>query len=167
MDEYKIRINTDGEVSSEREVSDRERESKLDYILELINDPETPPGPIKRLIAAEIASVNRLMIRYGNDVSILEGLKIKALSEQVKGLRELGKEVMEADVIGRKDILNWEGKKFRYAIDEYREGAKQAMREAGLDDSTMNSVLNHWRDIMSAREQDIRRAIDKMDNTKS
>jgi len=59
----------------------------------MINNPEVPPGPIKRLIAAEIATVNRLMIKYGNDVSIIEGMKIKALSEQVKGLRELGKEV--------------------------------------------------------------------------
>ena len=165
-EEFTIRVNEEGEVSASRDLSDRERESKLDHILDLINDPETPPGPIKRLIAAEIASVNRLMIKYGNDVSILEGLKIKALSEQVKALRELGKEVQEADIINRKDLLNWEGKKFRYAIDEYREGAKEAMREAKLDDSTINSILNHWRDIMSSREQDIRRAIDKMDTEK-
>src|SRR5208337_5637673 len=166
MEEYKLSINEEGIVSAERELSDHERESKLNHILELINDPDTPPGPIKRLIAAEIATVARLMVKYGNDVSILEGLKIKALSEQVKALRELGKEVMEADVMSRKDILNWEGKKFRYAIDEYREGAKEAMREAKLDDSTINSILNHWRDIMAQREQEIRRAVDKLDNSK-
>jgi hypothetical protein len=129
----------------------------------MINNPEVPPGPIKRLIAAEIATVNRLMIKYGNDVSIIEGMKIKALSEQVKGLRELGKEVLEADTINRKDILTWEGKKFRYAIDEYREGAKEAMREAKLDESTINSILTHWRDIMAQKELDIRRALDNMD----
>lgn len=44
MEEYKIRINESGEVSSEKEMSDRERESKLAHILELINDPDTPPG---------------------------------------------------------------------------------------------------------------------------
>ena len=104
------------------------------------------------------------MIRYGNDVSILEGLKIKALSEQVKALRELGKEVTDADVLSKKDFLNWEGKKFRFAIDEYREGAKEAMRKVGLDDSTVNSILNHWRDIMASKEQEIRRAIEKLDS---
>lgn len=107
-----------------------------------------------------------LMIKYGNDVSILEGLKIKALSEQVKGLRELGKEVMEADVISKKDFLNWDGKKFRYAIDEFMEGAKQAMKVVKLDESTINSVLNHWRDIMQSKEQDIRRNLDKLDSSK-
>ncbi len=166
MEEYTIRLTEDGEVSSTPVPSDRERESKLDHIIALINDPETPPGPIKRLIASEIATVNRLMIKYGNDVSILEGLKIKALSEQVKALRELGKEVEEADIMSRKDFLNWEGKKFRYAIDEYREGAVEAMREAKLDESTINSILNHWRDIMAQREQDIRRAIDKLEGKK-
>jgi|SRR5271157_1021340 len=164
MEEYKLKIDEDGNVSSEKELSDRERESKLDHILELINDPETPPGPIKRLIAAEIATVNRLMIKYGNDSSILDGLKIKALSEQVKALRELGKEVMEADVISKKDFLNWEGKKFRYALDEFREGAKEAMRLVKLDDTTINSMLNHWRDVMQSKELEIRRNLDRMDS---
>jgi hypothetical protein len=163
MEEYKLKIDEDGNVSSEKEMSDRERESKLTHILDLINDPDTPPGPIKRLIAAEIASVNLLMIRYGNDVSILEGLKIKALTEQVKALRELGKEVMEADVIGKKDFLNMDGKKFRFAIDQFMDGAKEAMRLVKLDDTTINSVLNHWRDIMQSKEQDIRRNLDKFD----
>jgi hypothetical protein len=162
-DEYSIKVTETGEISATRDLSDRERETKLDEILDMINNPEVPPGPIKRLIAAEIATVNRLMIKYGNDVSIIEGMKIKALSEQVKGLRELGKEVLEADTINRKDILTWEGKKFRYAIDEYREGAKEAMREAKLDESTINSILTHWRDIMAQKESDIRRALDNMD----
>lgn len=165
-DEFRIHLTEDGDVSSERQVSDRERESKLDRIIELINDHDTPPGPIKRLIAAELAQVSRLMIKYGNDVSILEGLKIKALDSEIKALREIGKELMEADVIGKKDFLNLDGKKFRYAIDEFREGAKDAMRSAKLDDSTINSILNHWRDIMQSKDAEIRRAIDKMDTAK-
>ena len=162
-EEFTIRVTEDGAVSASPLPSDQERESKMDGILAMINDPETAPGPIKRLIAAEIAQVNRLMIRYGNDVSIMEGLKIKALSEQVKALRELGKEVMEADVLAKKDFLNFDGRKFRFAIDEYREGAKEAMRKVGLDDSTVNSMLSHWRDLMASKEISIRREIDKMD----
>jgi hypothetical protein len=165
-DEYRIRLTEDGDVSSERELSDRERESKLEEIYHMIDDPNITPGEIKRKIAAEIAIVSRLMVKYGNDVSILEGLKIKALDSQVKALRELGKEVMEADVMSKKDFLNLEGKKFRYAIDEFREGAKEAMRIAKLDDSTINSIINHWRDIMQSKYEDIRRTIDKMDTAK-
>jgi hypothetical protein len=166
-DEYRIRLTEDGDVSSEREASDAERESKIAQIIDMINDVDTPPGPIKRLIAAELANLSRLMIRYGNDVSILEGMKIKALETQVKTLRELGKELMEADVIGKKDFLNMEGKKFRYAIDEFRNGAKEAMRAAKLDETTINSILIHWSDIMASRYEEIRRTIDKMDTAKN
>jgi hypothetical protein len=166
MEEYKLHLNEAGEVSYEKELSDHERESKMELIYNMIDDPNCPPGEIKRKIAGEIATVNRLMIKYGNDVSILEGLKIKALSEQVKALRELGKEVMEADVMSKKDFLNWEGKKFRYAIDEFMDGAKQAMKTVKLDESTINSVLNHWRDIMQSKEAEIKRNLDKLDSAK-
>ena len=73
-EEYSIKVTETGEISATRDLSDRERETKLDEILDMINNPEVPPGPIKRLIAAEIATVNRLMIKYGNDVSIIEGM---------------------------------------------------------------------------------------------
>ena len=163
MEEYKLSIDAEGNVSSEREVSDRERESKLGEILEMINNPDIAPGPIKRMIAAEITAVNLLMIRDSNDPL---GLGTKKLAEQVKALRELGKEVMEADVISKKDFLNMEGKKFRYAIDRYRDGAIAAMKLVKLDESTINSIINHWRDIMQANDEEIRRGIEKLDSSK-
>jgi hypothetical protein len=164
MEEYRLTVDENGNVSSEKELSERERETKLAQILEMINDPDIPPGPIKRLIAAEIATVNLALLKYGNEVGLMEIGKIKALETQVKSLRELGKEVMEADVISRKDFLNWEGKKFRYAIDEFMEGAKAAMKMVKLDESTVNSILNHWRDIMQSKEADIRRNLDRLDS---
>lgn len=164
MEEYKLRIDENGDVSSERELSDHERESKLEEIFRMIENPEIHPGEIKRKIAGEIAVVNRLMVKMGNDVSILEGLKIKSYSEQVKALRELGKEVMEADVISKKDFLNIEGRKFKFAIDQFMEGAKEAMRLVKLDDTTINSILSHWRDLMQQKEPEIRRILDRMDS---
>ena len=163
MEEYKMRIDQFGNVSAEREVSEREKDSKLNEILEMINNPDIAPGPIKRLIAAEIASVNLRMLREDNDPL---GTGAKKLGEQVKALRELGKEVMEADVMSRKDFLNFDGKKFQYALGRYREGAVAAMKTAKLDESTINSVLNHWRDYMTEHEEEIRRSIDKLDTTK-
>jgi len=139
------------------------RDSKLGQIRTLIQDETTPPAKIKRLIAEEIASISMLMIQYGNDVSIIEGMKVKVFETQVKALRELGKEIMEADTLSHKDFLNISGKKFRYAIGQYTEGAKEAMRMVKLDDTTINSILNHWRDIMAERESEICREIDKFD----
>src|SRR5271157_2957886 len=160
MEEYKMKIDAEGNVSAEREISERESSSKLNEILEMINNPDMPPGPIKRIIAAEIAAVNMQMLRTQNDPL---GIGVKQLSEQVKALRELGKEVMEADIMSRKDLLNFDGKKFRFALDRYRDGAIEAMKTAKLDESTIRSILNHWQDIMRDKEDEIRRAIDKLD----
>jgi len=49
-EEYSIKVTETGEISATRDLSDRERETKLDEILlDMINNPEVPPGPIKRL----------------------------------------------------------------------------------------------------------------------
>lgn len=166
MEEYKFDINEKGEVSYERELTEQERDSKLGEIRRLIADDTTSPGKIKRLIAEEIASINILMIKYSNDVNIIEGMKVKVYAEQVKALRELGKEIMEADTLSHKDFLNIDGKKFKYAITQHIEGIKEAMKMVKLDETTINSVLNHWRDIMSAKEEEIRREIDRLDSKK-
>lgn len=166
MEEWKLNIDEQGNVSADRALSEQERDSKLGEIRRLIADDTTSPGKIKRLIAEEIAGINMLMIKYSNDVNIIEGMKVKVYGEQVKALRELGKEIMEADTLSHKDFLNMDGKKFKYALGQYAEGLKDAMRIVKLDDTTINSVLNHWRDIMSSKEEDIRREIDKLDSKK-
>jgi hypothetical protein len=166
MEEWTLNIDENGNVSGEKEQSEQERDSKLGEIRRLIADETTPPAKIKRLIAEEIASINMLMIKYGNDVNIIEGMKVKVFETQVKSLRELGKEIMEADTLSHKDFLNMDGKKFKYALIQYSEGLKEAMRMVKLDDTTINSILNHWRDIMAEKEEEIRREIDKLDSKK-
>jgi hypothetical protein len=166
MEEYKFDIDEQGHVKAERELSEQERDSKQHEIRKLIADESTPPHKIKRLIAEEIASINLLMLKYGNDVNIIEGMKVKVYETQVKSLRELGKEIMEADTLSHKDFLNMDGKKFKFAIGQYAEGVKEAMRMVKLDDTSINSILNHWRDIMASKEDEIRREIDKLDSKK-
>jgi hypothetical protein len=41
------------------------------------------------------------------------------------------------------------------------------MRAAKLDETTINSILIHWSDIMASRYEEIRRTIDKMDTAKN
>jgi hypothetical protein len=166
MEEYKFDIDEQGNVTSEKEQSGQERDSKLGKIREMIQDETTPPAKIKRLIAEEIASINMLMIKYSDDVSLIEGMKVKVFETQVKSLRELGKEIMEADTLSHKDFLNMDGKKFKYVIGQFTEGLKEAMKMVKLDETTINSILRHWGDIMASREEDIRREIEKLDSKK-
>lgn len=166
MEEYKFDIDENGKVTAERELSEQERDSKLSQIRSMIADETTPPFKIKRLIAEEIASINMLMIKYGNDVNIIEGMKVKVYETQVKSLRELGKEIMEADTLSHKDFLNMDGKKFRFVMGKWIDGFKEAMKSAKLDETTSNSILNHFRDIMTASEDEIRREVEKLDKQK-
>jgi hypothetical protein len=162
-EEYSIRINEDGEVSSTREERQPERKKRVDNLIALVNDMDSPPGPIKRLIAAELTELYKLMIDQGDEQTLLEGFKIKALAEQVKTLRELGKELTEADVMSKKDFLNFDGPKLRYVLEQYREAAYEAMKETGLDEGTINSVTKHWRDILLSRDVEIRRTTEKIE----
>src|SRR5271156_3249856 len=166
MEEWKLNIDEQGNVSADRELSEQERDSKLGEIKRLIADETTPPHKIKRLIAEEIASINILMIKYSSDVSLIDGMKVKVYETQVKSLRELGKEIMEADTLSHKDFLNMDGKKFKFAIGRFSEGLKEAMHTVKLDETTINSVLRHWGDIMASKEEEIRREIEKLDSKK-
>jgi len=166
VEEWKLNIDEQGNVSADRELTEQERDSKLGEIKRLIADETTPPHKIKRLIAEEIASINILMIKYSSDVSLIDGMKVKVYETQVKSLRELGKEIMEADTLSHKDFLNMDGKKFKFAIGRFSEGLKEAMHMVKLDETTINSVLRHWGDIMASKEEEIRREIEKLDSKK-
>ena len=101
-----LKVEKNGEVSHTPVMSERERFSKIKEIREMIDDPDAPLAPIKRKIAAEIASVTAEMMICSEDVStnMLDGLKVKVLESQVKAFRELGKELMESDVLSKKDF---------------------------------------------------------------
>lgn len=165
MESYELNVNPDGKVNIKPILSEQEQNSKLDQIIELINDPDSPLAPIKRLIAAEIANTSRTILHYGNDLSLLEGMKIKALETQVKALRELGKELMESDVLSKKDFLNFDGPRLAYVLQEYRQGAQDTLTKIGIDEATIQSFLRHWRDLMLEREHNIRKTADKLDFT--
>lgn len=166
MEEWKLNIDEAGNVSGVPEQSEQERDSKLGEIRTMIQDETTPPAKIKRKIAEEMASISMLMIKYGNDVNIIEGMKVKVFETQVKALRELGKEIMEADTLSHKDFLNMDGKKFKFVMGRWVEGMKEAMKMVKLDETTVNSILRHWMDIMTDKEEEIRREVEKLDSKK-
>jgi hypothetical protein len=166
MEEYKFDIDEQGNVTSQQEQTGQERDSKLGEIRKMIQDETTPPAKIKRLIAEEINSICILMIKYSDDVSLIEGMKVKVFETQVKALRELGKEIMEADTLSHKDFLNMDGKKFKYVMSHVAACAKEAMKMVKLDETTINSIQNHWRDIMASKEEEIRHEVEKLDSKK-
>ena len=162
-----LKVEKNGEVSHTPVMSERERFSKIKEIREMIDDPDAPLAPIKRKIAAEIASVTAEMMICSEDVStnMLDGLKVKVLESQVKAFRELGKELMESDVLSKKDFLNFDGPRLAFVLGEYRQGAVDTLKKIGIDESTVQQFLRQWRAEMAQREPGIRKAVDKLDFT--
>lgn len=165
MSNEKLTVDLNGAVIHTPVLSDRERASKLDEIIEMINDPDAPLAPIKRSIAVEIAMATRAMAIASEDLSInaLDALKVKGLESFVKALRELGKELMESDVLSKKDFLNFDGPKLGHVLDEYRQGAIDTLKKIGIDDSITQQFLRQWRDLMMEREPQIRRTTEKLE----
>lgn len=139
---------------------DSPRLTQLHIILEKIDDPNFSVSEISRLIAKEIAAVTldmHLSHNLGQDP-----VKLKTFTELVKALRELGRQLEQAEVLSKKDILNFDGVKFQTAVREINECFKKAMKKAGVSDHLVNSTLSHYRDIVAEDEPRIRKLVEEI-----
>ncbi len=69
--------------------------SRFEAIHDLIHNIEADPAEISRLIFAELSNIVKDMaVRRNNQT---EGYKDKAYAEVVKGLREMGKQLMDTE----------------------------------------------------------------------
>jgi hypothetical protein len=161
-----LRVNADGTVDHQNVANDMDRTGKLDEIINLIQDPTTPLGEIKRRIAVELAYTSKALAMLSgelNTMGSMDIMRVKALESQVKAFRELGKELTEADILSKKDFLNFDGPKLAYVLEEYRQGAIDVLKKIGIDEGTTQQFLRQWRDLMMEREPQIRRTTDKVE----
>jgi hypothetical protein len=96
MEEYQLKIEDNGDVTAAFVPTEHERESRLAEIAAALGKPDFDAVDLSRKIAEEMAIVTRLMVRYANDVSIMEGIRIKVLSEEIKALKALSEQVLLA-----------------------------------------------------------------------
>ncbi len=129
-----------------------------------IGDPKFDLAELSRLIASEIAGVtNNLLLRRftAEDAYILRGF-----AEQVKALRELGKQLVDTEVWSKKEILNFDGEQFLFALWEIVKLFVVAMKEAGVSEDLRPSIMRHYRDLMAMNEPRILREAEKLGNRK-
>lgn len=140
------------------------RSEKYDKIVELIDDPNTPLTLINRMLAVEMASVIREI--SGIASSPLAQVNLKTREAQVKALRELSKTLQDNDLLAKRDILNFDGPKFQYAVREIVGMMKKSIMQAGYSEEKANDILRIFRDIMAVREPDLRREVEKVEISK-
>lgn len=135
----------------------------LTEIIRLIDDPTGDVAVITRLIAREIACTSEQLSQVQADPNQM--WRLSPLREQIKALRELGKTVQEGDALSKKDVLNFDGPKFRYVLREIAIQVKKAAKDAGLDEDTVLAVLKAFRSAMATREESLRMEVNKLDSS--
>ena len=135
--------------------------NRMEEILDLIEDPLKPVSDINRIIAQEIASVTGEMAL----LTQTNAYKLTILKEQVRALRELAKTLVENEVLSKKDILNFDGPKFQYVFQEITSSFKKSMKDSGITKASTNEVLRNFRDIMAAKEVELRKATERVEST--
>ena len=162
--EQDIVMSEDGGVS--KTTVPEPRANKVDLICDKITDPNYDPAEVSLMIAAEIAHVAREMTHQGSDPS--EAWRLKGHSEQIKAFLALGKQLNDADVLSKKDVLNFDGPKFAFALDAIVTLFTKALKEAGVEESQRTSIMKHYKDLMQTHEKQIRQDTAKIDsNSKS
>jgi hypothetical protein len=152
-----IEISDEGDLVVYESSADRERRERLkriENIRDQISDPATDPADISRAIAVEIAYVAGNMV---SSETIMATTQLKAFSEQVKALRELGKQLTDAEILSKKDILNFDGPKFAFVLETVVNMFVKSMKEAGCAEDMRTSILKHYRDEMQMNEARIRK----------
>ena len=158
--EQDIVVSGEGTVSGVSKTLVQERVNKVDLICEKIADPNYDPAEVSLMIAAEIAHVAREMTRGGSDPS--EAWRLKGYSEQIKAFLALGKQLNDADVLSKKDILNFDGARFAFVLDAVVNLFATALKEAGVEESQRTSIMKHYKDLMVINEKRIRQDTDKL-----
>jgi hypothetical protein len=161
-----MEISPDGKIAVDESSAERERRERwerIENIRKQISDPQVDPADISRAIAVEIAYV------AGNMVSseiVMSTPMLRAFSEQVKALRELGKQLTDAELLNNRDSLNFDGDKFKYVLDVIVNMFKKSMKEAGIPEDMRTSVMKHYRDEMTMGETKIRQDTQKIGEVK-
>lgn len=164
-----IEMTEDGTpiIHESREDQQRRLQSeRIDTIRDRISDSNYDPAEVSRLIAVEIAHVASKLTSTDLGSGPMATMQLKAFTEQVRALRELGKQLSDADVLSKKDVLNFDGPKFQYVLEIIVNTFVHAMKEAGTPEDMRTSIMKHFRDRMQMSENTIRKETAKIDSNK-
>ena len=160
-----MEIDEDGTVivyESEREKERRFRKERLENVRKCITDVGYDPAEASRLIAIEIARVAEDL----GDCEVGDAVKLKIYEQQLKALRELGRQLTDADTLSKKDVLNFDGPKFAFVLGIIINNFVKAMTEAGVPEDLRASIMKHYRDQMQIDEVTIRKETAQINKSK-
>ena len=161
INEQTARVPVHGSVPRPFQKQVPNRESKLPEILDKLKDPNFSLAEVTRLIAAETTLIAQDIRTCESDGAA--AFKRKNSMGQITALRALAETAKAADAWAKRDVLNFDGPKFKFALGKiagyFKEAALKALRG---DKSTVNSIMRHWGDILAVHELELRRETEKI-----
>jgi len=145
--------------------------SKLKEIREKIENPNVSQAELSKLIALEMAGILDAMNVYLDNPNsaikgMMENFAIKSLSEQLKGVRELGRQIIEMDNQAKRDFINFDGEKFQFVAGQWMQMGVEALRAMGWDEHTVTSYVKQFRSQIEMNELRIRREAENIGTNK-
>jgi hypothetical protein len=158
-----VTFEENGVVTQRSNNSSMRRHTNLPDLKEKLNDPNFPVHELSRLISLEIISLSQEMSECENDPALQ--FKMKSFDLQIKALRELAKSINETDMLSKRDVLNFDGEKFKFVFLEIGGAFKRALKDAGIDDSLSANIMKNFADIMRMKELELRRETLKIESS--
>jgi hypothetical protein len=138
--------------------------SRMQDILDAMEDANYNPSEILKLIALEQAAVVNQMSSQKTEFSI--GGQGKRLDTKMKALTELRKTVQEAEELSKKDILNVDGIKFEFVFNLLCEWMTESIAGNGLSQEQNNNIMKTFRDKVTTGEAQMRKDVEKLDSNR-
>jgi len=151
-------------------VIQRVADSRLAEIREKIDDPNFSQVDLSKLIAFEMSLILESMNSILDNVTqpgtaafdkIATKEIVASLGEQLKGVRELGKQINEMDSLAKRDYINFDGDKFFWILQQWIKVGKAALEKMGWESFAVQSWENHFRTLLHGEQERIRREADK------
>jgi hypothetical protein len=165
-------VDLEGKYSEAAKKSNKRAESsKLTEIRTKIEDPNISQAELSKLIALEMAAIldamNEHLDKPNSGIKGMDAnIAIKSLAEQLKGVRELGRQIIEMDNQAKRDFINFDGEKFQFVAGQWLQMGVSALRAMGWDEHTVTSYVKQFRSQIEMNELRIRKEAENIGTNK-
>lgn len=145
------------------------RATKLDIIVDKLNDPDFNVSEIQRYISFEIAAVIREGEACDKDRAPVEQARMwREIRRLIRALRQLGQQTREASLARKRgDTLDLHGPKFQFVLGQILNFFNTAMKDVKIDEHQRQNTMRHLRDILATNEEGLIRELKQMDRQPS
>jgi hypothetical protein len=167
-------VGSDGKYNSaaeEKKPNKRQESSKLNEIRTKIEDINVSQAELSKLIALEMAAIldamNEHLDKPNSGIKGMDAnIAIKSLAEQLKGVRELGRQIIEMDNQAKRDFINFDGEKFQFVASQWLQMGVTALRAMGWDEHTVTAYVKQYRQQIEHNELRIRKEAENIGTNK-